>query len=235
MPGISHRVGRNARVVAGLLLIAFAASGCSQAGADVTGSLAPRSSFASSGGLTESFSSSSPAMAPQLVVGAQPDVNCPAVEIRRGASTLSVGSGPEKTAMTLKYQGSFARADRECSVADANLVMKIGIEGRIILGPAGSPGQVDVPLRIAVVYETPGGMKTIATKFVLVPVTIAAGQGNVNFTHVEDGISFPIPSPATQLDDYIVYIGFDPVSAEARGKQKPPPKPKGKSPAAGAN
>jgi hypothetical protein len=70
---------------------------------------------------------------------------------------------------------------------------------------------------------------------VIVPVNIDA-TGNTLFTHVEEGIIFPIPTPTAQLDDYIVYIGFDPVSAEAQAKGPPKvrPKPKAK-PAAGAN
>ncbi len=61
--------------------------------------------------------------------------------------------------MTLKYQGSFVRFARECSVADGNMIAKIGVEGRIVLGPAGSPGRADIPLRFAVVHETPTGMQ----------------------------------------------------------------------------
>ena len=42
--------------------------------------------------------------------------------------------------------------------------MKVGVEGRVIIGPAGAPGQVDVPLR----YRGGAGRiepKTIVTKF----------------------------------------------------------------------
>ena len=98
--------------------------------------------------------------------------------------------------MTLKYQGTFARAARECSVVDGNMVMKIGVEGRLIVGPAGGPGQVDVPLRFAVVMETPSASRAIATKFVIVPVQVGAGVGNLPFTHVEEAMTFPVPTPA---------------------------------------
>ena len=148
--------------------------------------------------------------------------------------------------MTLKYQGEFAREARECTVAGGNMVMKVGVQGRVIVGPGGSPGQVDVPLRIAVVEETPGGTRPIMTKFVIIPVVIAPGAGNVPFTHVEEALTFPVPSPTALLDDYIVYVGFDPQSAEAQSKApkaRPPkekPKPSVKSkpnpqPSAGGN
>ncbi len=98
--------------------------------------------------------------------------------------------------MTLKYQGSFVRAARECSVVDGNMVMKIGVEGRVVVGPAGGPGKVDVPLRFAVVQETPSGIRPIATKFLVIPVVVDA-TGNTPFVHVED-MMFPIPTPTAQ-------------------------------------
>jgi hypothetical protein len=192
----------------------------------------------STSGLIPSFFAGSSASSRQTVAGAQPDVNCPRVEVRIGASTLTIGPTGDKAAMSLKYQGTFSRAARECAVVDGNMVMKIGVQGRVIVGPAGGPGQVDVPLRFAVVQETPGGSTPIATKFIRLPVMIGPNDGNVPFTHIEDAISFPLPAPMTLLDDYVAYVGFDPLSAEAQDQQKEKPKPKPKrkpKPAASAN
>ena len=68
-----------------------------------------------------------------------------------------------------------------------------------------------------------------------VPVNVDA-NGNTLFAHVEEAMTFPVPTPTALLDDYIVYVGFDPVAAEAQTKPPPKarPKPKGK-PAAGAH
>lgn len=164
-----------------------------------------------------------PAIAPlaKVAQAAAGDANCPAVEVRRGAATLTVGPTGERTAMTLKYQGSFTRFARECSVVEGNMIAKVGVEGRIVLGPAGSAGRIQVPLRFAVVRETPTGMQAIATKFVQVSVDLNA-TGNTPFVYVEEGLSFPIPNPVTTLDEYLIYVGFDPVTAEAQSK--PPPK-----------
>jgi hypothetical protein len=62
----------------------------------------------------------------------------------------------------------------------------------------------------------------------------------VAFTHIEEGVSFPLPTPTSFLDDYIAYVGFDPLSAQPQEKQKPPAKPRAKAkphlqPAASAN
>lgn len=162
----------------------------------------------------------------QAAQGVPADVNCPAAEVRRGAATLTVGPTGERTAMTLKYQASFVRLARECALVEGNMVVKVGVEGRVVLGPAGSPGPVSVPLRFAVVQETAsGGMRAIATKFVNVPVEVGA-TGNTPFVYVEEALNFPVPTPTTMLDDYIVYVGFDPVSAEAQSKPAPKARPK---------
>jgi hypothetical protein len=233
MRGTGQRTERYGRAHIALALALFA-GGCSSAGAPSASTAEIPHGYSGSSSIGEFFTGST-AKGTQTVAGAQPDVNCPAVEIRRGASTLTIGPPGDRSAMTLKYQGSFVRAARECSVADGNMVMKVGVEGRVVVGPAGGPGQVDVPLRFAVVQETPTGMRPIVTKFVIVPVNIDA-NGNTLFTHVEEAMIFPVPTPTALLDDYVVYVGFDPVAAEAQAKPPPKvrPKPKAK-PAAGAN
>src|SRR5580658_2207399 len=42
-------------------------------------------------------------------------------------------------AMSLKYQGIFVRAARDCRVANNQLVLRLGVQGRVIVGPAGGP------------------------------------------------------------------------------------------------
>src|ERR1700733_10247848 len=178
-----------------------------------------------------SFFSGASQRDPQPVANAQPDVDCPLIDIRQGASTLTIPPPPpdgSNEAMSLKYQGIFVRAARECKVASGQMVIKLGVEGRIVVGPAGGPGQVDVPLRVAVVDVDPAGAKTIVTKLIRIPVMVG-NDDNVNFTHIEDGLNFPLP-PSADLDNYIIYIGFDPLgaAAEDKAKLKPAAKPKPK-------
>ena len=157
------------------------------------------------------------------------DVECPRVEVRTGAATLMIGSKPgegEPAALDVRYQGSVVRTARECNVNAGVMTMKIGVEGRVITGPAGGPGTVDVPLRIAVVKE---GLspKAIVSKLAHVPVNVTAAVDRVTFTHVDPELSFPLPQPLADIDSYVVYVGFDPVAAQPE-KKKPAAKPKPK-------
>ena len=178
------------------------------------------------------FSTSSKATTSDAATGDESatDVECPSVDVRTGAATLMIGSKPgegEPSALDLRYQGTIVRTARECRVNAGVMTMKVGIEGRVITGPAGGPGTVDIPLRIAVVQEGINP-KTITSRFTRIQVGIASAVDRVPFTHVDPDVSFPMPARLADIDSYMVYVGFDPVGAQQE-KKKPAPKSKPKS------
>lgn len=150
------------------------------------------------------------------------EIECPGVDVRQGASTLSitVPKTGQATAGDLRYQLSFGQIARECIVQPGTMTIKIGVQGRIIVGPAGGPGQVDIPLRYAVVREGPEP-RTIVTRFKRTQATVGPNDANLPFTDIDDGLTFPMPSLA-ELEAYVVYIGFDPIGEKP--EKKPPPK-----------
>jgi hypothetical protein len=155
------------------------------------------------------------------------DVDCPDVSVRTGAATLIIGSKPGEStpaALDVRYQGSIIRTARECHVNAGIMTMKVGIEGRIITGPAGGPGTVDVPLRIAVVHEGVNP-KTVVSKFGSESVIVGNAVDRVTFTHIDPDVAFPLPQPIGDIDQYVVYVGFDPISVKPE-KKLPPPKRK---------
>jgi hypothetical protein len=54
-------------------------------------------------------------------------------------------------------------------------------------------------------------------------VTVPPGESNVAFTHVENDLIVPFPS-RSDLDAYVVYIGFDALAQPER--KKPAAKPR---------
>jgi hypothetical protein len=168
--------------------------------------------------LTSSERNATPAPASEgppaaVVAAANNDTPCPDVKVRTGAATLMVGSKAggtgEPSPLDIRYQGSIINTARECHLNAGILTIKVGVEGRVITGPAGGPGTVNVPLRIAVVHE---GIdpKTVVSKFASIPVTIGNAVDRVSFTHVDPDVSFPMPRPASTIGSYVVYVGFDP-------------------------
>ena len=90
---------------------------------------------------------------PQPGATETPEIDCPGVEIRQGASTFQQsGTDTGSSALSLRYQANFIRFARDCALRDGNVVMKVG-SGRVILRPAGAPGPVALPVRLAVVKE----------------------------------------------------------------------------------
>ena len=146
--------------------------------------------------------------------------DCPPVQVRTGASTLTSSANPaEPTAMNLRYQVTIGTTARECRLGPNNTVtIKVGMQGRVIVGPEGAgSNSIDVPLRFAVVRETVES-KVITTKLDRVAVAVPPNEGNVLFSHVTEGLEFPMPRGG-DLDNYIVYIGFDPASVQAIEKK----------------
>ena len=211
------RPGRSRRIA--LLAAISLAVGC--------GMLA---SPASSQSLTDRFKSlfggKSEEAAPAPAPGAPPaageapsDLFCPPVSIRAGASTYQVAApGKEPIGNDLRFQVTITRTARECSYNAGEITARIGIQGRVIAGPAGAPSAVDIPMRAAVV-QSGVQEKTIATKAYRTSVTMSE-DGSVPFTLIAEDLVYPAPSGAVG-DSYVFYIGFDPQALRGEPKHKP--------------
>jgi hypothetical protein len=199
---------RGGRRAAALIASAALVSGCSSA-SSVIESYETTPSWGTR--ISSFFSGAKPGVSqPASPTPSAPEVECPGVDIRAGASTLNIAvKSDQATAGDLRYQLSFGQTARECRVQDGTMSIKVGVQGRIILGPFGAPGPVDVPLRYAVVREGPEP-RTIVTKFKRTGATIPPGQTHIQFVDIEEGLSFPLP-PAAELGAYVVYVGFDEV------------------------
>jgi hypothetical protein len=154
-------------------------------------------------------------------------LNCPPISIRSGASTLAVAA-PGKTAVgnDVRYQATITRTARDCNIAGNSLTARIGIEGRVIVGPAGAPGAVDLPLRVAVVQENPNTRdRVVFTKFYRTSVAMPADGGNAYYSFVAEDVVYPVPTVAAS-ESYIFYIGFDANGMKPEPAPKRPAKPK---------
>jgi hypothetical protein len=147
------------------------------------------------------------------------DDDCPSATIRQGASAWAQNAGAGPT--NVRYQASVVQIARECAVLGSTMTIKVGVEGRLVVGPKGGPGTVAVPIRIALVQEGPQP-RPIVSKFYSIQVNVPQGATQVPFTQVEDDLTFPLPADKN-IDKYVIYVGFDPQGA-------PPTKAKAKAP-----
>jgi hypothetical protein len=211
--------GRTGRLRAALALALAGAvlSGCG--GGSSLGATSDTSSGSSiSSRFSQLFGSKSQAVGEAAPPPVDNELSCPPVTIRAGASTYAVGTpGKEAVGNDLRYQATISRTARDCTKTGDQITARIGILGRVIVGPAGAPQTVEIPLRVAVVQ---GGVqeKTVATKVFRTTVTMN-DDNSVPFSLVAEYVVYPVPSGATG-DSYIFYIGFDPQALT------PEPKPK---------
>ncbi|WP_424629141.1 hypothetical protein [Bradyrhizobium sp. SYSU BS000235] len=226
--------GRLLKRAAGIALVMMASSALSGCGGgSLLGSSSnPGSSSSSGSSLTSRFSQLFGSSSQEATTTSTPstqatensnDLTCPSVAIRYGASTLSVGlPGKPASGTDLRYQGSITRTARDCTLSNGQVTARIGILGRVIVGPAGAPPTVDVPMRVAVVQDG-APEKVIATKAIRTTVAIPPDEQNAEFSLVAEDITYPAPTAAAN-DKYIFYVGFDPAGlkpeAPARGRKK---------------
>jgi hypothetical protein len=154
------------------------------------------------------FGSKSQAVGEAAPAPVDNELSCPPVSIRAGASTYAMAApGKQAVGNDLRFQATITRTARDCTLTGGEITARIGIQGRVIAGPAGTPGTIEIPLRVAVVQ---GGVqeRTIATKVYRTSVSMA-DVGNTPFSLVAEDLVYPVPPGATG-DSYIFYIGFDP-------------------------
>ncbi len=167
-----------------------------------------------------------PQAAPTAPQPGQPqgDLPCPSVDIRNGASTLTIyGSGGDN-ATNVRYQASVTQTARECHTLGPTMTVRLGVRGRVLLGPVGGPGQVTVPIRIALVKEGPEP-KTLLSKFFQTSVAVPEGQTSVPFSYVEQELTFPVAAK-DDMENYIFYVGFD--EQGLKQPKRPAKKPRAK-------
>jgi hypothetical protein len=145
--------------------------------------------------------------------------DCPQVTIRAGASTYAVAApGKQAVGNDVRFQATITKLARDCTRTGGDITARIGVQGRVIVGPSGAPSSIEVPLRVAVV-QGGVGEKVIATKAYRTTVNIGEEE-SVPFSFVADDLVYPAP-PGAVADNYIFYVGFDPQLVSTSEKPKP--------------
>ena len=143
------------------------------------------------------------------------DIYCPEVDIAEGGSAYRVGGADNAS---VRYQFNISDTARECDPAGPGQAMiKIGVAGNLVIGPAGSPGTFGVPLRITVTQDS--DKKQVYSKTYKIEATADAVNSG-QFRIVADPI--PVAMPTLVLANvYTITIGFEGGAAAAA-----PPRPR---------
>jgi hypothetical protein len=133
---------------------------------------------------------------PPIETPAPDDAFCPPVTVAEGGAAIRSG-GPD----AVRSQIALGQLARECAARpDGSTVVKVGAEGRVLLGVGGSAGRFDVPLRIQVKQ----GGTVLANRLRRTSVTIAKGETQAVFRVVEEGIVVP----ASAAQDFTIEVAL---------------------------
>ena len=132
---------------------------------------------------------------------------CPKTVIRTGTETYRTFADGVKRedpdAMnSLQFQSTITETVRECNYSPNNLNIRVGVRGRVINGPTGATGTINVPVRIAVASVQ---REVLYSQLHQVPITIPDGGSNARFSFVDSNINIPVP----EKPNIVVYVGFD--------------------------
>jgi hypothetical protein len=190
------------------------ALGCALAGA-LAGCSSIPAGQSTSDTLANIFAFNSPTAPPAQARKAETSVNCPIVDVAEGGAAVRVYAGGQSNE-NVRYQYSLGDLARECSVENNQLVMKVGVEGQVLLGPRGAPGAFNVPVKVSVRREA--DEKILDTKIYRASVTIPSGSAQAPFSIVTDPIAVPYLGE-NAYDDYMVFVALD-----GTGARLPPSK-----------
>ena len=120
-----------------------------------------------------------------------------------------------RSALVLRVQFfSLTRYRAGITLDGDQLAIKIGVAGKVLLGPAGSPGSFNVPVRMAVLGAH--NNEPITSKLYHAAVTVSAGETQADFTIVSEPLHVPFIQDHAE-DDYSIKVGID----EGTGADKP--------------
>jgi hypothetical protein len=140
------------------------------------------------------------AMSPALPAIA---TECPPIKVRPGAEAVYFyGKGQVGNPRDLQDQAVIDKQSRNCTVSNGLITVKMGVVGRLMLGPAGNQQSVDLPLRFAVER---GDSTPLYSELYQIPVAVTPPAHAGDFVKVVDNVQIPYVAG----DEITIWVGFD--------------------------
>jgi hypothetical protein len=123
---------------------------------------------------------------------------CPSVGIIEGGAALRAYTGGKVGEPTaLRHQIAIGQLARECvEQPDGSILVKVGVEARALLGPAGQPGRFDAPVTVVIKR----GERVFTSRTQRVSVSVPAGDTQASFVTVQDGLVVPPKAGEYEID-----------------------------------
>lgn len=147
------------------------------------------------------------------------DVYCPPVFVPDGGAAIQAFAGAAGDNRHLRHQIAFGRLSRECKTrSDGTVAVRVGVELRALLGPAGAAGRFEAPVTIALKYNDQPLMARTHRVAVAIPAGAAQGEATV----IENDLVVPADK-AAGYDIEVTLAGASARAKPAARRRKPAP------------
>lgn len=184
----------------GALALAAALSGCglgSFMGSDPTVTGATGNNLADAATSQAAIAQAAPSALPAIAT------ECPPIKVRNGGEALfSYANNKIGDARALNFQAVIDKQSRNCVVSNGLITVKMGVVGRLLLGPSGEQQDFTLPLRFAVERDE---VAVFSQKYDI-PVRVTPPNQSEEFVKVVENVAIPYLGG----EDITIWVGFDP-------------------------
>ena len=130
---------------------------------------------------------------------------CPKFTVRtRDGQVTIYEAGRIGDGLAVMHRGEITKTARECRLENNRVFIKYGFSGKVLLGPRGKTGNVQLPLTVMV---TDAKRERVTQDAVKIDVPVALDKPIGYFSAVRE-VSFPVPEGA-RAGEFEVQVGFD--------------------------
>ncbi len=134
-----------------------------------------------------------------------PASGCPRFKIWPADRHITVyETGRVGERMAMRHRGSITKVARECRIDGAQVSVKFGFAGRVLMGPRGEDGRIELPVNL---HLTRADGSKIRTERLTVDVELRR-ETPVDYFSVVRTISFEA-EPGTSPSSYKLFVAFD--------------------------
>jgi len=144
-------------------------------------------------------------------------VFCPEVRVLDGTEASRVYAGTSPSSGNLRYQYALTDTARECALDGDQLTIKVGVAGKVLLGPAGNAGSFAVPVRMALFRKNEN--EPVVSKLYHARVNVIQSDPQAAFTIISEPLHVPFIQEHSE-QDYAIKVGIDEVNAAGENASK---------------
>lgn len=127
---------------------------------------------------------------------------CPPIRVRSGGEAIYGYEGNKVgNPKALNFQAVIDKQSRNCVVSNGLITVKMGVVGRLLLGPAGEKRDFNLPLRFAVERD----QQAVFSEKYDIPVKVTAPNQSEEFVKVVENVAIPYIGG----EDIVIWVGFD--------------------------